>query len=81
MSEIRLGLSQAEIANRMGVARSAVAKLENDPGGVAFTRILSYARSLGVELVPVASRQIPKPARSGRGRPITSIAASARKAP
>lgn len=68
---IRLGLSQAEVANRMEVARSAVAKLENDPNGVAFARILAYARALGVELVAKTSQTKPK-ARTGRGRPITA---------
>lgn len=76
---IRLGLSQAEVANRMGVARSAVAKLENDPNGVAFSRILAYARALDVELVAKTSRAKPKVANPGRGRPISAIAASARK--
>ena len=75
---IRLGLSQAEVATQMAVARSAVAKLENDPDGVAFSRILAYARALGVELVPVASANKPKAARAGRGRPITAVAATAR---
>jgi DNA-binding XRE family transcriptional regulator len=42
---IRLGLSQGEVAERMGLARSAVAKLERDPDGVAFSRILAYARA------------------------------------
>jgi DNA-binding XRE family transcriptional regulator len=75
---IRLGLSQAEVACRMGVARSAVAKLENDPDGVAFARILSYSRALGVELVPKTGRVRPKAGRAGRGRPVASIAASPR---
>ncbi len=76
---IRLGLSQAEVANRMGVARSAVAKLENDPDGVAFARILAYARALGVKLVPKMSGEAPKPARIGRGRPVSGISANSRK--
>ncbi|MHB8636523.1 MAG: helix-turn-helix domain-containing protein [Fimbriimonadaceae bacterium] len=76
---IRLGLSQAEVAKRMSIARSAVAKLENDPDGVAFSRILSYARALGVELVPVASGRKPKATKAGRGRPIAAVAASARR--
>jgi DNA-binding XRE family transcriptional regulator len=76
---LRLGLSQAEVANRMGVARSAVAKLENDPDGVAFARILTYARALGVELVPKTSQAKPKMVRIGRGRPISGIAANAQK--
>jgi len=77
---IRLGLSQAEVARRMGVARSAVAKLENDPDGVAFSRILSYARALEVELVPKSSKKTPKASRLGRGRPVTAIAAKPRNA-
>jgi len=76
---IRLGLSQAEVASQMGVARSAVAKLENDPDGVAFARILTYARALSVELVPKPSRKKPKAVRVGPGRPVAPMAASARK--
>jgi DNA-binding XRE family transcriptional regulator len=76
---IRLGLSQAEVASRMGVARSAVVKLENDPDGVSFARILSYACALGVELVPKTSRSKPKVARLGPGRPVNAGAANARK--
>jgi DNA-binding XRE family transcriptional regulator len=77
---IRLGLSQAKVACRMGIARSAVAKLENDPDGVAFARILSYARAIGVELVPRPSTTKPNAARTGRGRPISAVAISGRKA-
>jgi DNA-binding XRE family transcriptional regulator len=77
---IRLGLSQADVAKRMGVARSAVAKLENNPDGVAFSRILSYAHSIGVQLVPKTSKTKPKAARAGRGRPISRIATSSQQA-
>ena len=77
---IRLGLSQAEVASRMNVARSAVAKLENDPDGVALSRILSYSRALGVELVPKPSRQRPKPHRVTRGRPVTTVVEGGRQA-
>lgn len=64
---VRVGLSQAEVAERMGVARSAVAKPETDPEGVAFFRILSYARALGVELVTRRSEEAPKPRATNRG--------------
>jgi DNA-binding XRE family transcriptional regulator len=69
---IRLGLSQGEVAERMGVARSAVAKLETDPDGVAFSRILRYARALGVELIPQRSEEAPKSREFKRGRPVAA---------
>ena len=62
----RLGLSQAEVAAKMGVARSAVAKLENDPSGVAFARIMAYSRALGTEIEVKPSKTEPKTPKSGR---------------
>ena len=67
---IRLGLSQAQVAERMGVDRTAVAKLENDPTSVGFGRIMAYARAIGVELVPKASKQKPQPTSTGKGRTV-----------
>lgn len=72
----RLGLSQAEVAERMDVARTAVAKLENDPSGVAFARIMAYARALGAEIEVKPSKAEKKPARRGRGRSVGSIKAA-----
>jgi len=70
---------RAYVAGRMGVARIAVAMLENDPDGVAFARILAYVRAVGAELFPKASRSKPRVVRIGTGRPIWRIAASAQK--
>ena len=44
------GLTQAQVAERMGVAQQHVARLENRPWGAGFGRILSYARAVGVEV-------------------------------
>ncbi len=68
----RLGLSQAEVAFRMGVGRTAVVRMENDPSGVAFARILAYARALGVELILKPSKQKPKPTSRKRSRPVAA---------
>ena len=68
----RLGLSQREVAERMGVGQPVVARMENNPEGVAFARILAYARALGVELVMKPSKQKPKGDSAKRGRPVGS---------
>lgn len=44
------GLTQAEVAERMGVAQQHVARLENRPWGAGFGRVLAYARAVGVEV-------------------------------
>ena len=44
------GLSHADVAARMNVAPTAVARLERRPWGVGFTRILAYAQAIGVEV-------------------------------
>jgi len=62
-----------------GLALPIQYSLDNDPNGVAFARILAFARALGVALVPAASSKKPKAARIGRGRPIAAIAASTQK--
>lgn len=47
----RLGLSQRDLATRMGVSHPAVARMENHPGGVSLSRLLAYAQAVGVEFV------------------------------
>ena len=64
----RLGLSQRAVAERMGVAQPVIARLENNPEGVALARILAYAKAIGAEIVVKPSVEKPKKA-AGRGRP------------
>ena len=45
------GLTQAEVAGRMGLPPDAVAEIERRPWAASFARILAYAGALGVELV------------------------------
>ncbi len=56
----RLGLTQRELATRLGISQPAVARMENSPDGVALARILAYAKALGVELVMKPSEERPK---------------------
>lgn len=49
------GLSQADVAERMGLDQSGVARIERDPSVVSLDKFRRYAAALGftVELVPV----------------------------
>ena len=52
------GLSQDEVAQRMGLPRSRVGEIESRPWKVSLDRISAYARALGARLelaVPAAS--------------------------
>lgn len=43
------GLTAAEVAERAGISRSTLSKIENgDSGGVGFGAVLAVARALGV---------------------------------
>ncbi|MET0831886.1 MAG: helix-turn-helix transcriptional regulator [Acidimicrobiia bacterium] len=48
----RSGLTQAELASRIGTTQSAVARLENDRSATSFDRLARIARACGLELVP-----------------------------
>ena len=43
-----LGLTQQQVADQMGISRPRVTEIETRPDGIAFSRILDYARILGV---------------------------------
>lgn len=47
---VRLGLTQADVARQMGVSQPIVARMENNPPGVAFARILAYAKAVNASL-------------------------------
>lgn len=69
---VRLGLSQQDVADRMGVNRAAVSRMETNPGNVSFSRILRYAHAVGAELVFQPGGAEPKKATGGRGRKVGS---------
>jgi transcriptional regulator with XRE-family HTH domain len=45
-----LGLSQTEVAARMGTSQSAVARLEAGDGDIRLSTLARYAAAIGVEL-------------------------------
>lgn len=47
---VELGLSQTEVAARMGTSQSAVARLESGDGDVRLSTLARYAAAIGVEL-------------------------------
>lgn len=47
---VRLGLTQTEVAARMGTSQSAVARLEAGDGDVRLSTLERYATALGMEL-------------------------------
>lgn len=44
------GLTQEQVAERMGVVQQRVAEIERKPWSVGFARIVTYARAIGVEV-------------------------------
>lgn len=56
----RMGLTQKEVATRMGVARPRVAELEKNPGRASYAKVARYAAALGARLAVV-------PAEEGKG--------------
>ena len=45
-----LGLTQADVAERMGLPQQRVAEVERRPWSASFGRVLAYARAIGIEL-------------------------------
>jgi predicted XRE-type DNA-binding protein len=44
------GLTQAQVAERMGIPQPHVARIERRPWGTGFARILAYAHAIGADL-------------------------------
>jgi len=44
------GLTQHEVAKKMGIARPRIAELESHPGRCSFNRIRAYVKALGGEV-------------------------------
>lgn len=57
-----LGLSQAELATRVGLSQGRLSVLETDAGSLSVERLLALAAALGLEIVVRA----PKPSTSRR---------------
>ncbi len=78
-ARVKAGLSQEQVAARMGIARPRVAELEKKPGSASFERVLSYAAAVGANVIvdPTTAKcktdvgRAPAKA-SGRGRPVGS---------
>lgn len=47
---VKLGLTQTEVAARMGTSQSAVARLESGEADVRLSTLERYAAAIGVEL-------------------------------
>jgi transcriptional regulator with XRE-family HTH domain len=48
----RAGLTQAQLAGRLGTTQSAIARLESGGSEPSFAKVAAAARASGVELVP-----------------------------
>lgn len=44
------GLSQSQVAERMGIPQPHVARIENRPWSTNFARIMAYAEAVGADL-------------------------------
>jgi transcriptional regulator with XRE-family HTH domain len=51
-ARLRAGLSQGELAERLGTTQSAIARLERGRSEPSFAKVVSAARVCGIELVP-----------------------------
>ena len=58
------GLSQTEIAARMGTSQSAVARLESGEADVRASTLERYAAALGTEIMGEAAGLTPRPQRT-----------------
>ena len=47
-------LTQAAVAERMGLPQSRVAEIERSPGKVSFSRIVAYAKAVGITVEEIA---------------------------
>lgn len=58
----KAGLSQAEIASRLGVSRQAISALERDPESATFERLMKIWAVLGLEVsLQPAVREVSPP--------------------
>jgi len=48
-------LTQAAVAERMGLPQSRVAEIERSPGKVSFARIVAYAKVVGISVEEIAT--------------------------
>ena len=48
----RAGLSQAQLADRLGTTQSAIARIECGRSEPSFSKVVAAARACGIELVP-----------------------------
>jgi len=71
---IRQGLTQREVAAAIGATQASVARMENDPSGVSFGRILRYAKFLQS---PIEVGPSPRPAKAMPARGRKKIAVTA----
>ena len=46
-----LGLSQQDVASRLGISQNRLSELERNPERLTIERLLAYANLLGLELV------------------------------
>lgn len=56
------GMTQALIAERMGIPQPHVARIERRPWATGFARILAYANAVGVDLVVDETTKHPRAA-------------------
>jgi len=73
-----MGLSQQEIADRMGVARSRISEIEHHPERVSFARVLSYANSVGAQFAITGPLSTTISTTPSKGRPVVASGAKYR---
>jgi HTH-type transcriptional regulator / antitoxin HipB len=59
-ARMSLGMSQADLAGRVGVPQSTISQLENGHSTIYLRRLLAIARATGVELAATWSDDAPR---------------------
>jgi transcriptional regulator with XRE-family HTH domain len=69
-ARVKQGLTQEDVASRMGINRARVSEMEKDPSRVSVARFVAYAQAVRATLVVKAPKGKPAAIKPKRGRPI-----------
>lgn len=71
---LQRGMTQAELAERIGLARTSVTNLEKGDQNAPLTLLPTISRALGVDPIELVAHAVGKPAISSAGRLVSRVA-------